>query len=106
MDECGFITDERHSNTRGVVHGAMISPAFDLALGNASWAAAGECACATVQLNVHFVSGMNLGEFAIIRSEIIHATRSLVFARGVMRVDERTIAAADGVWKILSDRAA
>ncbi len=50
MDECGFITDERHSNTRGVVHGAMISPAFDLALGNASWAAAGKCACTTVQL--------------------------------------------------------
>jgi acyl-coenzyme A thioesterase PaaI-like protein len=101
---CGFIADERHGNKRGVVHGGMVATAFDVALGNASWDAAGQKPCATVQLNVHFVGALNLGEFAEIEVEVIRATRSLVFLRGIMRVRERVIATADGVWKILQWR--
>ena len=42
------------------------------------------------------------GEFAEIEVEIVRATRSLVFLRGVMRVGDRVVATADGVWKILA----
>ena len=56
---------------------------------------------ATVQLNVHFVNAMKIGEFAVVRAELVRATRSLVFMRGIMSVGERVIAAGDGVWKIL-----
>jgi acyl-coenzyme A thioesterase PaaI-like protein len=98
---CGFVADERHGNKRGVAHGGMLATAFDVALGNACWAAANQQPSATVQLNIQYISALKLGEFATIRSEIIKATRSLVFARGVMRVDDRIVATADGVWKIL-----
>jgi len=101
---CGFVADARHANKRGVVHGGMLATAFDVALGNASWQAAGEKPCATVQLNTQFVAAVNLGEFAEIAIEIVRATRSLVFLRGVMRVGERVVATADGVWKILAWR--
>ncbi len=97
----GFFADERHANKRGVVHGGMLATAFDVALGNACWAAAKQQPCATVQLTVQYVGALQLGEFAAIRSEVIKATRSLVFVRGVMKVGDRTIATADGVWKIL-----
>jgi uncharacterized protein (TIGR00369 family) len=101
---CGFMADERHGNKRGVVHGGMLATAFDVALGNACWDAAGQRPSATVQLNVQFVGALNLGEFATIRSEVIRATRSLVFARAVMTVDDRTVATGEGVWKILTWR--
>jgi acyl-coenzyme A thioesterase PaaI-like protein len=103
-DVCGFLADARHGNTRDVVHGGMLATAFDFALGTASLEAAGQRHCATVQLNVHFIAAMNLGEFAIIRCETVRTTRSLVFLRAMMTVGDRTIATADGVWKILEWR--
>ena len=101
---CGFLADARHGNKRGVVHGGMLATAFDVALGNASWAAAGQRPSATVQLTVQFVGALQLGEFAVVGTEIVRATRSLVFVRGTMRVGERVVATADGVWKILAWR--
>jgi acyl-coenzyme A thioesterase PaaI-like protein len=102
--ECGFLADERHGNKRGVVHGGMLATAFDVALGNASWDAAGQRPCATVQLNVQFIGAVKLGEFASIQVEVVKATRSLVFLRGAMTVGGRTVATAEGVWKILEWR--
>jgi acyl-coenzyme A thioesterase PaaI-like protein len=98
---CGFVADERHGNKRGVVHGGMLATAFDVALGNASWDAGGGKPCATVQLSVQFIGALNLGEFATIRAEVVRATRSLIFVRGVMSVGERVVATGEGVWKIL-----
>ena len=103
---CGFVADARHGNKRGVVHGGMIATAFDVALGNAAWAAAGDKPCATVQLGVQFVGAIRLGAFATIRADIVRTTRSLVFLRAAMEVDGGTVATADGVWKILSWRGA
>ena len=101
---CGFEADQRHGNKRGVVHGGMLATAFDVALGNACWDAAGQRPSATVQLNIQYIGALQLGEFATIQAEIIRATRSLVFARGVMAVDGRTVATGEGVWKILAWR--
>ena len=101
---CGFATDARHGNKRGVTHGGMIATAFDVALGNASWQASDGKPCATVQLNIHYVGALQLGEFAEIAIDVVRATRSLVFLRGVMSAGERPIATADGVWKILTWR--
>lgn len=100
----GFLADERHGNKRGVVHGGMLATAFDVALGNASWAAAGQRPSATVQLNVHFLGAVQLGDFAEIEATIVKTTRTLVFIRGMMFVGDKAVAAADGVWKILDWR--
>ena len=101
---CGFLADHRHGNKRGVVHGGMLATAFDVALGNAGWHAAAQRPCATVNLNVQFIGALKLGEFAFIHAEIVKATRSMVFLRGTMKVGDRIIATADGVWKILEWR--
>ena len=100
----GFQADERHGNKRGVTHGGMLATAFDVCLGNACWAAAGQQPCATVQLNIQFVGALKLGEFATVQAEIIRTTRSLVFVRGVMSVGDRVVATGEGVWKILAWR--
>lgn len=101
---CGFVADERHGNMRGVAHGGMLATAFDVALGHASWAAADGRPSATVQLGVQYIGALQLGEFATIQAEITRTTRSLVFIRGVMATGGRTVATAEGVWKILAWR--
>ncbi len=74
---CGFVTDERHGNKRGVTHGGMLATAFDVALGNASWDAAGQKPCATVQLNIHYVGALNLHEFAEIAIDVVRTNSEL-----------------------------
>lgn len=103
--ECGFITDERHGNKRGMTHGGMLASTFDVALGNAAWDASGLRPCVTIQLDIHFIGGLELDRFATVKTEVIRATRSLIFLRGVMQTGDQLIATADGVWKILAQRA-
>ena len=101
---CGFLAGAKHGNKRGVVHGGMLATTFDVALGNRAWHAAGQKPCATVQLNIHYIGAVQLGDFAAVRAEVMKATRSLVFLRGIMTVGDRVVASADGVWKILAWR--
>ena len=101
---CGFLADERHANTRGGVHGGMVAAAFDLAFGNAGWDAADQTPCATIEMSMHFVSAMALGEFGVFDTEVVRKTRSLVFLRSTLHVAGRVIASGQGVMKILRER--
>lgn len=103
---CGFVADGRHGNKRAVVHGGMVATAFDIALGHACWSAADCNPIVTVSLLIQYVDALKMGEFATVQTEIVRTTRSMVFVRGVMKVADRTIATAEGVWKRLAPRAA
>ncbi len=103
---CGFRTDGRHGNKRGVTHGGMVATAFDVAMGNACWDACGQKPCATVQLTVQYVGALPLEVFAVVRPEVMRVTRSLVFVRATLEAGEHLVATADGVWKILAWRGA
>jgi acyl-coenzyme A thioesterase PaaI-like protein len=48
-----------------------------------------------------FVGAVKPGEFLECDAEVVRITRSLVFIRGIVRVGDRQVLAADGVWKIL-----
>jgi uncharacterized protein (TIGR00369 family) len=97
----GFLAEKRHANIGGVVHGGMLMSFADDMLGMAVWEAAGRKPCTTVQLNTHFISPARIGDFVESRAEVMRATRTVVFVRGTLAVGDRTVVAADGVWKIL-----
>jgi uncharacterized protein (TIGR00369 family) len=96
----GFVAEERHLNSGGVVHGGMLMTFADQALGMTSWAASGDRPQATVQLDTHFVSGAKLGEFVEAECRILRSTRSLIFLAAELVVGERLVATASGVWKL------
>ncbi|HYF08291.1 MAG TPA: PaaI family thioesterase [Acetobacteraceae bacterium] len=96
-----FQTDERHANINGVLHGGMLVTFADQALGSTVYEATGKRKCVTASLNVQFVNAVKPGEFVECDAEVIRVTRSLVFIRGMLRVGDRVVLAADGVWKIL-----
>lgn len=97
----GFLAEKRHANLGGVVHGGMLMSFADDVLGMAVWEAAGRRPCTTVQLNTQFIAPARIGDFVEGKAEVLRATRSVVFVRGILTAGERTLVAADGVWKIL-----
>jgi uncharacterized protein (TIGR00369 family) len=99
--EYAFRTTERHSNVNGVVHGGMLATFADQSLGHTALQATGGCRIATIHLAVNFISGANVGELIQCRAEVIRKTYSLVFLRGEIYSDERTIATSEGIWKVL-----
>jgi uncharacterized protein (TIGR00369 family) len=100
----GFIAEERHANVGGVVHGGMLMTFVDDMLGLSVFFAAKQRPVSTIQLNTRFVSPARPGDFVTCRPEVQRVTRSVVFVRGEVFVDERLVLSADGVWKILGER--
>lgn len=96
-----FLAEKRHANIGGVVHGGMLMSFADDVLGMTVWEAAGRKPCTTVQLNTHFISPARIGELVEGRAEVLRATRTVVFVRGMLLAGDRLVVSADGVWKIL-----
>ncbi|GBD49474.1 PaaI family thioesterase [Methylopila sp. Yamaguchi] len=102
----GVTAETKHANLIGVVHGGMLMTLADRALGVAAWDAAGGRASVTVQFDMQFVSTAKMGDFVAVEPELVRLTSSLVFMRGTLKVGDRAVAAANGLWKILSTQAA
>lgn len=101
---CAFLAQPRHANLLGVAQGGMLMTAGDRALGLAAWRVAGK-PCATIQFSMQFVSAGRMGDWIVVEPEIVRVTSSLVFLRGTLRAGDRVVASADGVWRILAERA-
>jgi uncharacterized protein (TIGR00369 family) len=97
-----FLAEAKHRNRRGVVHGGMIMAFADRALGMTARRANGQKPQATIQLDVHFVDAVQMGEFVEIQAEIVRQTRSLIFMKADIVVGSRVVATANGIWKTLA----
>jgi acyl-coenzyme A thioesterase PaaI-like protein len=96
-----FLAEPKHHNRRGVVQGGMLMTFADRAMGMTCWYANGRVAQATVQIDVHFIDAVQIGEFVEAKCEVVRRTRSLVFMTGDLVVGTRVVATAKGIWKAL-----
>ena len=98
----GFIaTAQQGNNTQGAVHGGALMTFADIALGFGAADALGGKNLVTAQLQLQFVSGGKVGEFISCEPEVIRASRHLIFVRGLLCADDRVVASAEGLWKVL-----
>lgn len=97
----GLVTQPKHHNRRGVVQGGVMMTLADRALGMTAWHENGRRPQATVQLDVHFVETVRIGEFIETRCQVVRRTHSIVFMQGALTVGSRTVATANGIWKTL-----
>lgn len=100
----GMLTDARHANRFGVVHGGLLLSLADESLGITSLIANGGRRQVTIQLTSQFISSAQVGEFVESHTEVLRLTRTMVFVRGLLQVDDRIILSAEGVWKMLDER--
>jgi uncharacterized protein (TIGR00369 family) len=96
----GFLVTEKHLNFQRNVHGGMLATFADTVLSRAVGNAVKPHRCATIQLNMHYVAPVMLGDFVEGRAEIIRITGSMVFVAGRFNVGPSIVATADGLWKI------
>ena len=98
----GLLTEEKHCNHYpDTVHGGVLMTFADNALGFGVVRELGGTGCFTASLQTQFASSARIGDFLTCRPEIVRKTRSLVFVRGLLKVDDRVIASADGIWKVM-----
>ena len=100
-----FMAEHKHHNRRGVVQGGMLMTFADRSMGMACWYANERQPQATVQLDVHFVDAVQIGEFVEARCRVVRRTRSLVFMAADLVVGARVVATAQGVWKTVKPKA-
>jgi acyl-coenzyme A thioesterase PaaI-like protein len=99
-----FRAEPKHHNRRGVVQGGMLMTFADRAMGMTCWYANDRQPHATVQLDVHFMDAVQIGEFVEAKCTVVRRTRSLVFMSAELVVGTRVVATANGVWKTLGKR--
>ena len=99
-----FMAETKHHNRRGVVQGGMLMTFADRSMGMTCWYANERQPQATVQLDVHFIDAVQVGEFVEAKCKVVRRTRALVFMSGELVVGPRVVATANGVWKTLGKR--
>lgn len=103
-DDSGFRyaiqLDASHANAQGMVHGGVLMTFIDHALSLIIWEATDRAMCSTVHLDSHFLKAVRPPAFVELDGKIIKQGRSMVFARGTLRVDGVDVMEATGVWSI------
>jgi len=97
----GFFASEKHGNHINIVHGGMLATFADQAMGMTAMRATGYKPHVTIEFNIQYIGAVKIGEFVEAHCEIVRITRSIIFMRSTLKVGDRIVASASGVWKIL-----
>ena len=92
---------ENHLNAAGITHGGFLSAIVDAGAGTSAHRAAGGSPCVTISLELKFISAVKLGQELIGKTKIQKKTKSMVFLTCELTAENKIVATASGVWKIL-----
>ena len=92
---------ENHLNAAGIVHGGFIAALVDAGAGAAAHRSADNNPCVTISLELKFISAVKIGQELFGRTKIQKKTKSLVFLTCELTAENKIVATASGVWKIL-----
>ena len=99
----GFRVEQRHINPMNNLHGGMMAAFCDMLLPLSVHLKNSEIGMRflpTISLQVDYLAPSPLGCWIEGEAELLRATRSLVFAQGLVRADGVLCARASGVFKI------
>ena len=92
---------ENHLNAAGITHGGFIAAFVDAGAGTAAHRVADGSSCVTISVELKFISMVKLGQELIGNTKIQKKTRSMVFLTCELTAEDKIVATASGVWKIL-----
>jgi len=87
---------ENHLNAAGITHGGFIAAFVDAGAGTAAHRVADG-----ISVELKFISVVKLGQELIGNTKIQKKTRSMVFLTCELTAEDKIVATASGVWKIL-----
>ena len=95
---------ESHLNAAGITHGGFIATFIDAGAGTAAHRVADQKPCVTISLEIKFISPVKLGQELIGKTKIQKKTKSMVFLTCELITENKIVATASGVWKILNKK--
>jgi uncharacterized protein (TIGR00369 family) len=99
----GIRADAAHANSRGLVHGGLITALADNAMGlSCGEQVRNADGLVTVSLSVDFVGTAKVGQWVEICPEVIRIGSSLCFASALVLANDSVCARASGVFKVVS----
>ena len=93
--------NENHLNAAGITHGGFIAAFVDAGAGTAAHRVADNKPFVTISLELKFISAIQLGQELVGTTKIQKKTKSMVFLTCELKVENKIVATASGVWKIL-----
>ena len=93
---------ENNLNTAGITHGGYIAAIIDSGAGTGAHRAANNSMCVTISLDIKFIGATKLGDEIIGFVKILKRTKSMVFLICHLKNNEKIVASASGIWKILN----
>ena len=95
---------ENHLNAAGITHGGFIATFVDAGAGTAAHRSADQNPCVTISLELKFISAVKLGQELVGKTKIQKKTKSMVFLTCKLTVEDKIVATASGIWKILNKK--
>lgn len=99
----GLLAGKAHANSRGFVHGGLISALCDNAMGLSCARRLGHAGgLVTVTLGVDFLGSAFEGQWLEFDTVFVKPGRSLAFAQAFVTADGQPVAKANAVFKVIS----
>ena len=95
---------ENHLNAANITHGGFIAALVDAGAGTAAHRVADGSLCVTISLELKFISVVKLGQELIGNTKIQKKTKSMVFLTCELIAENKIVATASGIWKILNKK--
>jgi uncharacterized protein (TIGR00369 family) len=91
-----------HTNSRGLVHGGLITALADNAMGySCAQAMDWQSSLVTISLSVDFVASGQIGQWLAVETEVIRTGSTICFAQSLAKADDVVIARANGTFRVV-----
>ena len=98
----GLVADRPHTNSRGFVHGGLISALADNAMGlSCGQALGGNTRLVTVNLAVDFVGSAQVGQWLEVEPTVVRAGSTLCVAEARVTADGQLCARANATFRVV-----
>ena len=97
---------EPHTNSRGLVHGGLITSLADNAMGLSCGARleGGGSRLLTVSLSIDFIGSAKVGQWLAVETDVIKLGSNLCFAQCFVTADGARIARANGTFSVVKKK--
>ena len=93
--------NENHLNAAGITHGGYIAALIDAGAGTSAHRSAKDAPCVTISLDLKFIGASKVGDEIRGNVKILKKTKTLIFLFCELKCQNKIIASASGIWKIL-----
>ena len=98
------VINANHLNAAGITHGGYLAALIDAGSGTAAHRVAENSPCVTISLDIKFIGASQVGDEINGYTKILKKTNTLVFLQSELKCNDKIIASASGVWKILKKK--